>query len=48
MRAVARSAIPPEVEGEGVELIADASRALATEIERIEDDVLITARLREW
>jgi diaminohydroxyphosphoribosylaminopyrimidine deaminase/5-amino-6-(5-phosphoribosylamino)uracil reductase len=38
----------PAVEGEGVELIADAARALATEVDRIEDDVLITARLREW
>jgi diaminohydroxyphosphoribosylaminopyrimidine deaminase / 5-amino-6-(5-phosphoribosylamino)uracil reductase len=38
----------PAVEGEGVELIADAARALATEVERIEDDVLVTARLREW
>jgi diaminohydroxyphosphoribosylaminopyrimidine deaminase/5-amino-6-(5-phosphoribosylamino)uracil reductase len=38
----------PAVEGEGVEAIADAARALATTVERIEDDVLITARLREW
>jgi len=34
--------------GEGVELIAQAPRALASEIELIDDDVLITARLREW
>src|SRR4051794_9547418 len=38
----------PAVEGEGVELIADASRALHTMVERIDDDVLVTARLREW
>jgi diaminohydroxyphosphoribosylaminopyrimidine deaminase/5-amino-6-(5-phosphoribosylamino)uracil reductase len=38
----------PAVEGEGVETIADASRALHTTVERIEDDVLITARLRDW
>ena len=38
----------PAVEGEGVTAIADAARALHTEVERIEDDVLVTARLREW
>jgi diaminohydroxyphosphoribosylaminopyrimidine deaminase/5-amino-6-(5-phosphoribosylamino)uracil reductase len=38
----------PAVAGEGVASIADAGRALHTEVERIEDDVLITARLREW
>jgi hypothetical protein len=31
-----------------VETIADAARALHTTVERIDDDVLITARLREW
>jgi diaminohydroxyphosphoribosylaminopyrimidine deaminase/5-amino-6-(5-phosphoribosylamino)uracil reductase len=36
------------VEAQGVELIDDAVRALSTEVERIEDDILITARLREW
>ena len=36
------------IEGQGVELIADAARALHTDVERIDDDVLITARLREW
>ncbi|CAN5215717.1 bifunctional diaminohydroxyphosphoribosylaminopyrimidine deaminase/5-amino-6-(5-phosphoribosylamino)uracil reductase RibD [soil metagenome] len=36
------------IEAEGVELIGQAPRALATEVERIDDDVLITARLREW
>ena len=36
------------VEGEGVASIAEAARAIATEVERIEDDVLVTARLREW
>jgi diaminohydroxyphosphoribosylaminopyrimidine deaminase/5-amino-6-(5-phosphoribosylamino)uracil reductase len=36
------------LEGEGVERIAEAIRALALDVERIADDVLITARLREW
>ena len=36
------------VEGEGVEEIGSARRALSTEVERIGDDTLITARLREW
>jgi len=36
------------VAGEGVDTIAAASRALAVEVERIDDDVLIGARLKEW
>jgi diaminohydroxyphosphoribosylaminopyrimidine deaminase / 5-amino-6-(5-phosphoribosylamino)uracil reductase len=36
------------LEGEGVERIAEATRALALDVERIAEDVLITARLREW
>jgi diaminohydroxyphosphoribosylaminopyrimidine deaminase/5-amino-6-(5-phosphoribosylamino)uracil reductase len=36
------------VEGIGVGDIAAGSRALALETERIEDDVLIIARLKEW
>ena len=36
------------LEGEGVERIAEATRALALEVERIAEDVLISARLREW
>jgi diaminohydroxyphosphoribosylaminopyrimidine deaminase/5-amino-6-(5-phosphoribosylamino)uracil reductase len=37
------------LEGEGVDLIADAGRALSVECERIdEDDLLVSARLREW
>ncbi|MEX2196945.1 MAG: bifunctional diaminohydroxyphosphoribosylaminopyrimidine deaminase/5-amino-6-(5-phosphoribosylamino)uracil reductase RibD [Thermoleophilaceae bacterium] len=39
---------PPPIGGSGVEQIGAARRALHTEVERIEDDVLITARLREW
>jgi diaminohydroxyphosphoribosylaminopyrimidine deaminase / 5-amino-6-(5-phosphoribosylamino)uracil reductase len=35
-------------EGEGVERIADAVRALTLDCERSADDVLLTARLREW
>jgi diaminohydroxyphosphoribosylaminopyrimidine deaminase / 5-amino-6-(5-phosphoribosylamino)uracil reductase len=42
--ATAKSA----VEGIGVGDIAAGSRALAMETERIEDDVLIIARLKEW
>jgi diaminohydroxyphosphoribosylaminopyrimidine deaminase / 5-amino-6-(5-phosphoribosylamino)uracil reductase len=36
------------VEGQGVELIDDAVRAISTDVERIDEDILITARLREW
>ena len=34
------------LEGEGVERIAEATRALALDVERIADDVLISARLQ--
>jgi diaminohydroxyphosphoribosylaminopyrimidine deaminase / 5-amino-6-(5-phosphoribosylamino)uracil reductase len=36
------------VEGEGAEKIAAARHALSMEVERIDDDVLLTARLKEW
>ena len=36
------------LEGEGVERIAEATRALTLDVERISGDVLISARLREW
>jgi len=36
------------IEGLGIQQIASASRAVAVEVDRIEDDVLVTARLREW
>jgi diaminohydroxyphosphoribosylaminopyrimidine deaminase/5-amino-6-(5-phosphoribosylamino)uracil reductase len=36
------------IEGIGIQHIAAASRAVAVDVDRIEDDVLITARLREW
>jgi diaminohydroxyphosphoribosylaminopyrimidine deaminase/5-amino-6-(5-phosphoribosylamino)uracil reductase len=36
------------VEGMGLQDIASAARAEAIEVDRIEDDVLITARLKEW
>src|SRR5579884_2214484 len=36
------------IEGEGVDAIADAIRALTLECESSEDDLLISARLREW
>jgi diaminohydroxyphosphoribosylaminopyrimidine deaminase/5-amino-6-(5-phosphoribosylamino)uracil reductase len=36
------------VEGIGLDKIASAARALAIEAERIEDDVLIVARFKEW
>jgi hypothetical protein len=31
-----------------MEAVAAARRALATDVERLGDDILITARLREW
>ncbi len=36
------------LEGEGVERIADALRALTLDCERVGDDLLSRARLREW
>jgi diaminohydroxyphosphoribosylaminopyrimidine deaminase/5-amino-6-(5-phosphoribosylamino)uracil reductase len=36
------------LEGEGVETIADAIHALTLECDRHDDDVLISARIREW
>jgi diaminohydroxyphosphoribosylaminopyrimidine deaminase / 5-amino-6-(5-phosphoribosylamino)uracil reductase len=36
------------LEGEGVEKISDALRALTLGCERVADDLLISARLREW
>ncbi|PTL55427.1 bifunctional diaminohydroxyphosphoribosylaminopyrimidine deaminase/5-amino-6-(5-phosphoribosylamino)uracil reductase RibD [Paraconexibacter algicola] len=42
-----RSARDP-LEGEGAETISEALRALTLETERIADDILISARLREW
>jgi len=36
------------IEGEGVERIDDALRALTLECDRVGDDVLVSARLREW
>jgi diaminohydroxyphosphoribosylaminopyrimidine deaminase/5-amino-6-(5-phosphoribosylamino)uracil reductase len=36
------------LEGEGVERIAEATRALSLECTRVADDLLIAARLREW
>ena len=36
------------LEADGVALVADAPRALATDVETIDQDVLITARLKEW
>ena len=36
------------LEGTGVERIAEATRALTLECARVADDVLISARLREW
>ena len=42
-----RSARAP-LEGEGVETVADAVRALTLECEPVGDDLLVSARLREW
>jgi diaminohydroxyphosphoribosylaminopyrimidine deaminase/5-amino-6-(5-phosphoribosylamino)uracil reductase len=36
------------LEGEGVDAIADASRALSVTCERVAEDVLVSARMREW
>jgi diaminohydroxyphosphoribosylaminopyrimidine deaminase/5-amino-6-(5-phosphoribosylamino)uracil reductase len=36
------------LEGQGVELIGDAPRALTQTVEAIDGDVLIQARFREW
>jgi diaminohydroxyphosphoribosylaminopyrimidine deaminase / 5-amino-6-(5-phosphoribosylamino)uracil reductase len=36
------------LEGEGVEKISDAMRALTLECERVGEDVMISARLKEW
>jgi diaminohydroxyphosphoribosylaminopyrimidine deaminase/5-amino-6-(5-phosphoribosylamino)uracil reductase len=36
------------LEGEGVDTIAMASRALTLECQQVHDDLLITSRLREW
>jgi len=36
------------LEGEGVERIADAVRALTFDCERVGEDLLVSARLREW
>jgi diaminohydroxyphosphoribosylaminopyrimidine deaminase/5-amino-6-(5-phosphoribosylamino)uracil reductase len=36
------------LEGEGAELIAEATRALELDVERMAEDLLISARLREW
>ena len=47
MLAGGRNAKPP-IEGEGIERIAAARRALSTDVERIGDDVLVTARFSEW
>jgi diaminohydroxyphosphoribosylaminopyrimidine deaminase / 5-amino-6-(5-phosphoribosylamino)uracil reductase len=35
-------------EGEGTGMIVDAERAASLQVEKIDDDVLIKARLREW
>ena len=36
------------LEGEGVEMIADAVKALTLEWERVGEDLLISARMKEW
>jgi diaminohydroxyphosphoribosylaminopyrimidine deaminase / 5-amino-6-(5-phosphoribosylamino)uracil reductase len=36
------------VEGIGIEKLAAAPHALHVEVDRLEDDVLIVARLKEW
>jgi diaminohydroxyphosphoribosylaminopyrimidine deaminase/5-amino-6-(5-phosphoribosylamino)uracil reductase len=36
------------LEGEGVDAIADAARALTLDCERIGEDILVSARMKEW
>jgi diaminohydroxyphosphoribosylaminopyrimidine deaminase/5-amino-6-(5-phosphoribosylamino)uracil reductase len=36
------------IEGEGVELIAEATRALTLDCDRVGDDLLVSARIKEW
>jgi diaminohydroxyphosphoribosylaminopyrimidine deaminase / 5-amino-6-(5-phosphoribosylamino)uracil reductase len=36
------------IEGEGVELIAEATRALSLDCESVGDDLLVSARIKEW
>jgi diaminohydroxyphosphoribosylaminopyrimidine deaminase/5-amino-6-(5-phosphoribosylamino)uracil reductase len=36
------------IEGEGVELIADAARALTLDCDRVGDDLLVSARIKDW
>jgi diaminohydroxyphosphoribosylaminopyrimidine deaminase/5-amino-6-(5-phosphoribosylamino)uracil reductase len=36
------------LEGEGVDAIADAVRALTLDCERVGDDILVSARMKEW
>jgi diaminohydroxyphosphoribosylaminopyrimidine deaminase / 5-amino-6-(5-phosphoribosylamino)uracil reductase len=36
------------LEGEGVDMIADAARAHALDCERVGEDLLVSARLKEW
>jgi diaminohydroxyphosphoribosylaminopyrimidine deaminase/5-amino-6-(5-phosphoribosylamino)uracil reductase len=36
------------LEGEGVETIAEALRALTLDCERVGEDIVVSARLREW
>ena len=43
-----RGAARDPIEGAGVERIEDALRALTLECEHIGEDILISARLREW
>jgi diaminohydroxyphosphoribosylaminopyrimidine deaminase/5-amino-6-(5-phosphoribosylamino)uracil reductase len=36
------------LEGQGVELIREAPRALSQSVDTVDGDVLITARFKEW
>ena len=36
------------LEGDGVEMIADAAKALTLECERVGEDLLVSARMKEW
>ena len=47
-RRLGGSSARDPLEGGGVEHISEAVRALTFDCEQVGDDILVTARLREW
>jgi diaminohydroxyphosphoribosylaminopyrimidine deaminase/5-amino-6-(5-phosphoribosylamino)uracil reductase len=45
---VGGKAAPGPLEGEGVDLITDAVRALSLDCQQMDDDLLVSARMKEW